>query len=98
MARIQVVIDESERERFRAQARADGMSLSEWLRDAGRRRLVARTPPRLATERDLRDFFSQLDAERDAKFGSAPEDDWDYVKQSLARDLDAELDPLGFDR
>jgi hypothetical protein len=98
MARIQVVIDESERERFRAQARADGLSLSEWLREAGRRQLAASAPSPLATERDLRDFFTQLDAEREAQFGTAPEEDWETVKQRLAGDLSAELDPLGLDR
>jgi hypothetical protein len=33
--RIQVVVDEREREAFRAQARAEGRSLSGWLREEG---------------------------------------------------------------
>jgi predicted HicB family RNase H-like nuclease len=38
--RIQVVIAEREREAFPAQAAAEGKSLSQWLRDAGRERLA----------------------------------------------------------
>lgn len=59
--RIQVIVDEQEREAFRAQASAEGRSLSEWLREAGRDRLASREPDRLRTAEDLQRFFAECD-------------------------------------
>ncbi len=39
MTRIQVLLDEAEREEFRRQAEREGVSLSAWLRRAARERL-----------------------------------------------------------
>lgn len=69
--RIQVVVDEREREVFRAQAAAEGRSLSEWLREAGRQR-VAAASPRLRTASDLEGFFAACDAREHGR-----EPDWD---------------------
>jgi hypothetical protein len=59
--RIQVVVDEAEREAFRAQAQREGVSLSAWLREAGRRRLEAERPRlRLQTAEELEAFFAAI--------------------------------------
>ena len=39
--RIQVIVEEAEREAFRSVAEQEGLSLSAWLRQAGKDRLVA---------------------------------------------------------
>jgi Mobilization protein NikA len=74
MPRIQVVLSEEERERFRGQARREGLSLSAWLRAAGRERLVnACERPGMKTTEDLDAFFQRCDARE--KGGSEP--DWE---------------------
>jgi hypothetical protein len=60
--RVQVLLDELDREAFRRRAEAEGLSLSAWLRQAGRDRLAARPQPKLATRKDLRAFFAACDA------------------------------------
>ncbi|HZI98891.1 MAG TPA: hypothetical protein VFD41_15325 [Actinomycetales bacterium] len=60
--RIQVVLDARERELFRARAKAEGRSLSQWLRDAGRARIRATEGSVLRTPEDLKDFFADCDA------------------------------------
>lgn len=70
--RIQVIVDELEREAFRAQAAAEGRSLSEWLREAGRQRLARGRPDRLRTAGDLEAFFAACDAREEGR-----EPDWD---------------------
>ena len=61
MAWIQVSTDDAERETFRAQARREGRSLSDWLREAGRQRRRAAQQARLRTPADLDAFFAELD-------------------------------------
>jgi hypothetical protein len=58
--RIQVIVDAQEREAFRRCARSQGVSLSTWLREAGRRRLAEEAPGRLADPAALRAFFDSL--------------------------------------
>lgn len=60
--RVQVIVDEREKERFERQADADGVSLSAWLRDAGRERLAARQARRRMTLGDLRKLFAAATA------------------------------------
>ena len=60
-SRVQVILDEAERESFRRQARAEGLSLSAWLRQAGRERAKACTGPALGSLRALRAFFAACD-------------------------------------
>jgi hypothetical protein len=55
--RIQVVMDEVEREAFRRAADREGLSLSDWLRRAGRERLRAAGEPGLGSVEALRAFF-----------------------------------------
>jgi hypothetical protein len=72
--RIQVVVDRQERDAFRARATAEGRSLSEWLREAGRQRLRETAPPRLTDPDALEAFFADCDA---AEQGSGPEPEWE---------------------
>jgi hypothetical protein len=71
--RIQVVVDPRERDAFRARAMAEGRTLSEWLREAGRQRLKESVPARLTKLDALDAFFAECDA---AEEGSGPEPDW----------------------
>jgi hypothetical protein len=71
--RIQVVVDPRERDAFRDRARAEGRSLSEWLREAGRQRLRESVPARLTNLDTLDAFFAECDA---AEEGLGHEPDW----------------------
>ena len=55
--RVQVVMDEVEREAFRRAAAREGLSLSDWLRRAARERLQATGQARLRSVDELRAFF-----------------------------------------
>lgn len=80
MARIQVLTDDAEREAFRAQARREGRSLSDWLREAGRDRLRRARASTLRTPDDLDAFFAAIDQ----RHGSGEvEDDWGVHKRRI---------------
>ena len=70
-SRVQVILDEAEREIFRRRARAEGLSLSAWLRRAGHERLSARPAASLGSRRALRAFFASCDVREKGK-----EPDW----------------------
>lgn len=71
--RIQVLLGADEREAFRRRASAEGLSLSAWLREAGRERLVeAEKRERLDTPAALREFFLVCDGREE---GAEP--DWE---------------------
>lgn len=72
MRRIVVFVDERQREMFRDQAAAEGRSLSEWLREAGRERLEHAQPSQLRTRDDLERFFNACD---EREHGREP--DWE---------------------
>ena len=58
MARVQLVMPDEDRERFLDQARREGMSLSAWLRAAGRERLAVRQGvEQFESPEDVEDFF-----------------------------------------
>jgi len=70
--RIQVILHEAERDELKRLAREDGVSLSSWLREAGRARAAAakqKTVFRSASDLEL--FFAACD-ERE----SGREPDW----------------------
>ncbi len=69
--RIHVVLDDRERDAFRARAAAEGRSLSEWLRVAGRDRLEREQPARLSSVDDIARFFEACDRRE-----SGHEPDW----------------------
>ncbi len=70
--RVQVVLEEEERERFRREAELQGQSLSAWLREAGRARIAARAEKRPLTAGSLRAFFKSCDAREKGR-----EPDWE---------------------
>jgi hypothetical protein len=83
MARIHVVLDDDDRERFRHQAEREGKSLGAWLRDAARDRLAAaQRAARLDTVEDLRAFFARCD-ERERQ----PEPDWSEHRRVIERSI-----------
>ena len=86
--RIHLVIDERERDSFRARAAAEGMSLSEWLRAAARERLERGQPSTISSVEDLDRFFAERNA---SEVGTEP--DWDQhlalMEQSRSGGLDA---------
>jgi len=77
MPRVQVLVDEREHEQFRRQARREGLSLSAWLRQAGRERLRTR---RISSLRDLKAFFREVDAREQGR-----EPDWAEHKVAIGR-------------
>ena len=79
-ARIHLVIDERERDAFRSRAAAEGLSLSEWLREAARERLEREQPMEIKTVADLDRFFAELAA---VEPGAEP--DWDQHLQVIDR-------------
>lgn len=77
-SRVQLVMDEVEREEFRRAAAREGLSLSDWLRRAARARLEAGRPPVLSSVEELRAFFRACDAREQ---GSEP--DWDQHRKVI---------------
>lgn len=77
--RVQVILDEQEKEVFQRQARREGLSLSAWLRRAGEARLKLKaTPPRIETLDELRAFFSACNAREEGQ-----EPDWEEHRAVL---------------
>jgi hypothetical protein len=77
-SRVQVVMDEVEREAFRRAAAREGLSLSDWLRRAARDRLAAAEPPLLSSPEELRVFFDACDARE-----QGVEPDWEQHRQVI---------------
>ena len=78
MARVQVVLDEREREEYRAIAKAEGLSLSAWFKRAARayaEQLAAQR--QLKSADDVRAFLRRVRPEK----GREP--DWDDLKDDL---------------
>ena len=74
MARVQLLMPDEDHARFTHQARAEGMSLSAWLRAAASERFDRRSPPeRFESRADIDRFF----AECDAREGPGVEPDWE---------------------
>jgi hypothetical protein len=74
--RIQVVVDEAEREAFRREAEREGLSLSAWLRELGRARVAAERP-KIRTVDEFHAFLDRLPARE----GDEP--DWDEAKRII---------------
>jgi hypothetical protein len=70
-SRVHIVVSAEERARFQAQAKREGETLSEWLREAGRARLAAVGRSRLRTPEDVDAFFAERNAEEQGR-----EPDW----------------------
>jgi hypothetical protein len=60
--RVQVLVDETEREAFRQVAEREGKSLSGWLRESAKERLEAsKAANRITSVADLKKFFKACD-------------------------------------
>lgn len=70
--RVHIVMAAEERAAYKAAARREGLTLSEWLRQAARDRLRATEPVGPSTADELEAFF----AARDEAEGDAREPDW----------------------
>lgn len=79
--RVQVLLEEEEKELFVQEAQRAGMSLSAWIRDAGKERLKNR-PARLKLETpdDLRVFFASCDSRQEGR-----EPDWEEHLRVIER-------------
>ncbi|GAB4116138.1 MAG: hypothetical protein Tsb0027_07290 [Wenzhouxiangellaceae bacterium] len=78
--RVQVILNERERAKFRHQARQEGQSLSAWLRDAGRERLRAsEQAPKFFDRKSLVEFFARCDHHA----GTGREPDWAEHRQVI---------------
>ncbi len=78
-ARIHIVVEPEEKERFRARARQEGKTLSEWLRDVARQALVrGEGGAEIRTVDELREFFKRSD-EREK--GTEPS--WDAHRRQI---------------
>lgn len=81
--RIHIVVDPQEKERFRARARQEGKTLSEWLRDVARQALVrGEGGAEIRTVAELRKFFERCD-ERET--GTEP--DWGAHRREIEESL-----------
>jgi predicted HicB family RNase H-like nuclease len=79
--RVQVVLDEEEREHFRRMAKSEGLSLSAWLREAAREKIAALERRRtIETADELKRFFGQC---RQSEKGVEPE--WEQHKAVIER-------------
>ena len=74
MAHVQVTIPDEDRDRFLAQAKREGMTLSAWLRLAAHERLKSRPQVKLLkSPEELEAFFREYNA----KAGPGREPDWE---------------------
>jgi hypothetical protein len=80
--RVQVVVDRLERERFRRRASEQGMSLSAWLREAGREKAADGEAKRRMTPAALRAFFKRCDTREKDR-----EPDWERHREVIARSM-----------
>jgi hypothetical protein len=79
MSRIHIILDESDKERFRQRAAKEGKSLAEWIRLAAREKLTAaEQTERLDTAEDLRAFFAACAARETGR-----EPDWEEHRRVI---------------
>jgi len=75
LVRVQVLISETEREAFRAEAEREGQSLSGWLRERGLEGLEARSSRKeISSVAELKKFFAACDRREK---GRGAEPDWE---------------------
>ena len=80
MARVQLVMPDDDRDSYVDQARREGKSLSEWLREAARERLESRRKARrFQSAEDIRAFFRRCDQLE----GPETEPDWSEHLQTI---------------
>ena len=79
MSRIHFIVEETAKAAYRTQARREGKSLGEWLREAAKEKLAAARPRKFTVE-ELREFAARCDARHPP---GAREPDWPEVKRLL---------------
>lgn len=80
MSRIHFVVKEAAKVRYREQARREGKSLGEWMREAADEKLASARPRRFTVD-ELREFNAKCDARRPP---GAREMDWEEMKRIIA--------------
>ena len=88
MSRIHFVVKETAKMAYQTQARREGKSLGEWLREAAEEKL-ATSRPRKFTVEELREFAARCDARHPP---GAREMDWPEAKRIIAESKIAGLD------
>ena len=78
--RVQVVVDEVEREAFRRAAAREGLSLSDWMRRAARERMASAGRVAIASAADLQAFFDECGRREQGE-----EPDWPAHREVIAR-------------
>lgn len=80
-ARIHIIVDDAEKERFRRRAERVGKSLSSWLRDVARESLAAEQGrTELRTVEELNSFFAACDRRERGR-----EPDWEEHEAVIVR-------------
>ncbi len=79
MARVQLVIPDSDRNRYVYQAQREGMTFSAWLRAAAEERLAKQQPKRFESVEELREFFRECNE----RAGPGREPDWEESKRVI---------------
>ena len=80
MARIHFIVKETAKIRYQAQARREGKSLGEWMREAADDKLSSARPRRVTLE-ELREFAAKCDAMHPP---GSREPDWPEIKRIIA--------------
>ena len=80
MARVQLVIPDSDRDRYVYQAQREGMTFSAWLRAAAEERLAKQQQvKRFESVEELRAFFRECNE----RAGPGREPDWEESKRII---------------
>ena len=88
MARIHFIVKETAKTRYQDQARREGKSLGEWIREAADEKLTSARPRKFTVE-ELREFNAKCDARHPP---GAREPDWPEIKRIIA---DSKIAGLG---
>jgi hypothetical protein len=81
--RVHVLLSNADKEQFVREAARDGVSLSAWLRDAGRQRLAQRdASPKFTTVEELDAFVETC---RQREHGDEP--DWEQHRRIIERSI-----------
>jgi hypothetical protein len=80
--KVQVILDDHERQRFQREAARQGVSLSAWMREAARDRLATLESRRPFDAETLQLFFAECDRR---EVGREP--DWEEHRRVIAESL-----------
>ena len=83
MSRIHVVLDETQKVRYRSQAVREGKSLGAWLREAAEEKISRCTPRRFASVEEFDEFIARCQEQSAAGGGLEREPDWEVTKRII---------------